>query len=73
MKKLVIPEEYEVNGEKKTRWNQIGVLFEGKGKEYVKLNHIPNTLIHVFEIERREEKPSTGYQQNNINYENPPF
>ena len=55
MKQLCIPESYDANGEKKTNWNSIGVLFTGKnGKEYVKLNHIPNTLIHVFEPKQKD-------------------
>ena len=56
MKDLMIREEYERNGEKKVSWNKIGVLFEAKGKEYVKLNHIPGVLISVFEQKKKEEK-----------------
>ena len=54
-KNIVIREDYEVNGEKRVRWNNIGVLFQSKeGKEYCKLHHIPGVLLYVFE---QEDKP----------------
>ena len=62
MKHLCIPEEYESNGEKKVKWNRIGILFEGKnGKQYVKLYHIPNALIHVYEQKKEETKESVDF------------
>ena len=54
MKDLCIREDYEVNGEKRVRWNKIGILFEANDKQYVKLNHIPNTLISVFEKKSKD-------------------
>lgn len=60
MKTLSIRNEYELNGETKVSWNEIGVLFEGKnGKTYVKLHHIPNTIIHVFEAKKKEAAPKS--------------
>lgn len=65
MKTLCIMETYETaTGEKKTTWNRIGIMFEGKnGKTYVKLSHIPDTLIHVFDAEKKEAKQSNGPEQ----------
>ena len=55
MRYLCIGEEYESNGEKKMSWKRIGETFDGKnGKTYVKLYHIPKTLIHVFEEKKKE-------------------
>ena len=55
MKDLCIREKYTNNkGEEKTSWNKIGVLFESNDKQYIKLYHIPNTLISVFEPKPRE-------------------
>ncbi len=49
---LCIGEPYESNGEKKVSWHRIGEMFIAKnGKQYVKLYHIPGTLINVFEDE----------------------
>ncbi len=66
MKDLVIRESYTNNsGEEKASWNKIGVLFTGKnGKEYVKLNHIPNTLISVFEPKKKDESQENVSQEN---------
>lgn len=62
MKFLCIPEEYEQNGEKKIAWHRIGVLIDGKnGKQYVKLYHIPNTLIHVYEQEKKDKPDNTDF------------
>ena len=55
MKDLCIRESYEKNGEQKVRWNKIGVLFEANDKTYVKLYHIPNTLISVFEQKKKDQ------------------
>ena len=61
MKDICIRESYTNNsGEEKVSWNRIGILFEGKnGKEYIKLYHIPNTLISVFEQKKREQPPDS--------------
>jgi len=73
MKTICIREEYtNANGETKVSWNQIGKLIESKGKQYVKLNFIPNVLAHVFEDEKKQ-KPQTQTQLDIINQETPPF
>ena len=59
MKDLCIREEYEKDGEKKVSWNKIGILFEANGKQYVKLAHIPNTLISVFEQKKKDQPQET--------------
>lgn len=65
MKDICIRESYEKNGEEKVSWNKIGILFEANGKEYIKLSHIPNTLISVFEQKKKEqvadELPDVGF------------
>ena len=56
-KNLCIRENYkDKNGEEKHKWNVIGVLFESNGKEYIKLFHMPGTLISVFEPKPKEEQ-----------------
>lgn len=56
-KSIVIREEYQdKDGNTQVSWNQIGVLVESNGKQYVKLNHIPGVLCHCFEIEKKEKK-----------------
>lgn len=49
MKDLCIRESYTKDGEEKVSWNKIGILLESNGKQYIKLYHIPGTLISVFE------------------------
>jgi len=57
MKDICIPETYDSNGEEKTTWNKIGILIEAKnGKTYVKLNHIPGVLCHVFEQKKKQNE-----------------
>lgn len=57
---LCVRESYKGNdGEEKTKWNRIGVMFESNDKKYMKLYHIPNTLISVFEIKPKEEQGDT--------------
>jgi hypothetical protein len=56
MKDLCVREVYiNKEGEEKVSWNKIGILFTSKDKEYIKLFHIPNTLISVFEQKKKEE------------------
>jgi len=58
MKDLCIRETYKnKNGEEKTSWNKIGILFEANDKQYVKLFHIPGVLISVFEQKKKDDKP----------------
>lgn len=61
MKDLCIRESYKnKEGEEKVSWNKIGILFESKDKQYVKLFHIPGVLISVFEQKKKEDKPEAG-------------
>jgi len=61
-KNICIRESYtNAQGEEKVSWNRIGILFVGKnGNEYIKLFHIPNTLVNVFEP---KEEDGQGQQQ----------
>ena len=65
MKDLCIRESYtDKQGEEKVSWNKIGILFEKGDKQYVKLNHIPGTLISVFEQKPREKpKPNDDFEE----------
>jgi len=57
-KSLCIREAYtNKQGEEKVSWNKVGILFEANGKSYIKLYHIPNTLISVFEPRNKENGP----------------
>ena len=56
MKDLCIRETYTKNGIEKVSWNKIGIMFESNDKQYIKLFHIPNILISVFEQKKKEEK-----------------
>lgn len=56
---IVVAEEYESNGETKTKWNTIGVLIEtekdGKTRRSIKLNSIPinwDGFASIFKIDR---------------------
>jgi len=57
MKDLCIRESYkDKQGNEQVSWNKIGILIEGKnGKQYIKLYHIPNVLINIFEQKKKEE------------------
>jgi len=57
MKKYIcVGEQYENGGEKKTSWKRIGEIFDAKsGKQYVKIYHMPNVLLNVFEDEKSNE------------------
>ena len=57
---LCVAEKYEKDGESKLKWNRIGVMFESKGKQYMKLYHMPGTLISVFEPKPKEEQGGQG-------------
>jgi hypothetical protein len=61
MKKfLCVGEPYELNGEKKMRWNRIGEIFTAKsGKDYAKLYTMPGTLLSIFEDKPKEDKPAS--------------
>lgn len=54
MKDLVIREAYMKDGVEKVNWNKIGYIFESKGKQYVKLYHIPGELVYVLKQKKKE-------------------
>lgn len=56
MKDLCIRESYTAkDGTDVVSWNKIGILFSKGDKEYIKLYHIPNTLISVFEQKKKHD------------------
>lgn len=74
MKRIVVPETYQHNGEEKTSWNEVGKIIEGKnGKTYIKLNMFPNQLFHVFDSEPRQQRDRTERQPSRITEEDMPF
>lgn len=60
MKDICVREVYtDKDGTEKVSFRQLGVLFVGKnGKEYVKLYHIPNTLLSVLEQKKKDIQPT---------------
>lgn len=74
IKDIVVPSEYESNGEKKTAWNRVGkyVSFtraDGSGGEFIELYMFPNLKFKIF-----DQKPKTdrgnGYSAPNANNAN---
>lgn len=62
MKDLCIREAYVKDGNEKVSWNKIGILFEANGRQYIKLYHIPGTLVSVFE-QKKKDNTSTEQAQ----------
>ena len=54
IKDLCIRESYQKDNQEKVSWNKIGFIFTSNDKEYMKLFHIPNTLISIFEQKPKE-------------------
>jgi len=59
IKDIVAREEYEVNGEKKVSWNQIGILIDKGDKQYIKLNQSPGIVFFVYE-QKKKDGDQTG-------------
>ncbi len=53
---LCVAEKYVKDDQEKIKWNRIGVMFESNGKKYMKLYHMPGTLISVFEPKPKDEQ-----------------
>ena len=53
-KDICTKREYEVNGEKKVKWYNVGTLrINNDGKEFIELNIFPNTPFYVFEQKKK--------------------
>lgn len=55
---LVVAREYESNGEKKTQWQNCGVVFEKDGKMWGELRFMPTNWdgrIQLFEPKAKEQ------------------
>lgn len=70
---LVVAREFESNGEKKTQWQNCGVVFEKDGKMFGELRLIPtnwNGRFQLFEPKAKEQtqpqpvQPTTTQVQN---------
>lgn len=65
---LSVPREYEVNGEKKTAWDNIGVMFErDKGGFSIGLSMFPGLKVMAFPAEPK------GETHNNSGHGNDPI
>lgn len=62
-KDLVIIEKRSKNGEEYTSFNKIGEMFEANDKQYIKLYHIPNTLIHCLDKKKKKAETSQSEYQ----------
>lgn len=70
VKNIVVPEQYTVKGEEKTKWNNIGSIIEiekdGKKYQKVKLNNVPigwDGWAYLF-----DPKPYEGKKDNRKEY-----
>lgn len=75
---LCVAREYEVNGEKKTQWQNCGVVFEKDGKMWGELRLIPTNWdgrFQLFEPKAKEQtqpvQPTTTQVQNNYSNDLP--
>lgn len=58
-KNIVTKREWEQNGQKKTKWLNVGTLrITDDGKEFIELNIFPNTPFYVFEQKEKDEAPT---------------
>lgn len=46
---------YEKDGQEKTTWLKVGTLRQtSDGKQFIELNHLPDTTFFVFEPKKKE-------------------
>lgn len=56
---LCVMEKYtDKQGNEKTSWAKIGIMFHKEDKRYIKLFHMPGVLVSVF-----DRKPKEGQQE----------
>lgn len=56
-KNICVKKEFHVNGEKKTKWLNVGTLREtDDGKQFIELNLIPDVTLYVFEQKERAQQ-----------------
>lgn len=54
-KDICTKKTYEQNGEQKIIWLKCGTLrTNDEGKQFIELNHLPNTPFFVFEKKKKE-------------------
>ena len=64
---LSVPREYEVNGEKKTAWDNIGVMFErDKGGYSINLSMFPGLKVMAFPAEPKGDGAGHGKDEGPI-------
>ena len=59
IKDICTRETYEKDGVENVSWNKVGILIEKGDKQYVKLFHMPGTLLSVFEPKKKGESAKT--------------
>lgn len=65
---ITIKQTYVVNGEEKTRWVNIGKLFEKDGKQFGKLDVVPlgwDGRFYVFEDKNKNQSNQGNQTQSN--------
>ena len=77
---LVVAREFESNGEKKTQWQNCGVVFEKGGKMWGEMRLVPTNWdgrFQLFEPKAKEQpqpqpvQPTTTQVQNNYSNDLP--
>lgn len=65
-KKVMAAHEYEVRGEKKTSWKEVGIITQNqKGNMFLTLHHLPNVRLNLFDPDppRDGPKPAQTFEQ----------
>lgn len=55
MQDLCVRETYTKDGTEHTSWNKIGIMFSKGEKTYVKLFHLPGTLITAYDQKKKTD------------------
>jgi hypothetical protein len=65
-KRVLAAHEYEVRGEKKTSWKEVGIITQNdRGNMFLSLHHLPNQKFNLFdpdpprETAQTERRPAT--------------
>ena len=59
-KRVLAAHEYEVRGEKKTSWKEVGIITQNdKGNMFLSLHHLPNQKFNLFDPDPPREATQT--------------
>ena len=57
-KRVLAAHEYEVRGEKKTSWKEVGIITQNdRGNMFMTLHHLPNQKFNLFDPDPPRENP----------------